>query len=227
MKESGLIPDLERHWFDLAARLGLAEPGFLWGDLSAAYSEPHRHYHTLTHIAATVVQFNSVRDRFDEPDQALLALFYHDIVYDPARRDNEALSADRLRDSLPGKDTIRACRHILATQAHLKSDDPDTNLVLDIDMSILGAPWPEYLAYARGVWREYAPVYGPLAYAAGRVAIFLTPTLERDHIFLTPAFSDLDATARHNLGAERDLWQSGEFEAIDAGQTQRRPPWDR
>ncbi|ESQ90791.1 hypothetical protein ABAC460_08145 [Asticcacaulis sp. AC460] len=192
----------------------MADGGALWRDIAAAYSEPHRYYHSLSHIAAVAAQFDSVQDGFEDPDQALLALFFHDIVYDPARRDNEAVSAQRLRDALPGIDVDRACRHILATQAHLPSDDPDTNLVLDIDMSVLGAEWPDYLAYARGVYREYVPVYGPEAYAAGRVALFLNPTLERDHIFLTSAFADRDAQAKQNLIAERELWQTGQFEPI-------------
>ncbi|EGF91786.1 hypothetical protein ABI_02170 [Asticcacaulis biprosthecium C19] len=198
----------------MSADLGLTDGDALWRNILAAYSEPHRHYHGLSHIAAVVARFDTVRDQFEDPGQALLALFFHDIIYEPARRDNEALSADRLREALPGIDTARACRHILATTAHQPSDDPDTNLVLDIDMSVLGASWPAYLAYARGVFHEYVPVYGLEAYAAGRVALFLTPTLARDHIFLTQSFAARDAQAKQNLSAERDLWQTGQFAPI-------------
>lgn len=182
--------------------------------IATAYGEPHRHYHSLSHIAAVVALFDQVRDRFAEPDMALLALFFHDIIYDPARSDNEARSADLLRDALPDPDTARARRHIVATRSHQKTDDPDTDLLLDIDMSILGAPWDDYLAYAQGVAREYLPVYGDTAYTAGRVALFLNPTLNRDRIFLTEAFAHLETAARHNLKTERDLWQSGQFAPI-------------
>ena len=186
----------------------------MWRRLTAAYGEPHRHYHSLAHIAAVVDFANAHRDLFDDGDAALLALFFHDFVYDPARHDNEAQSAVVLRDTLPelaGERLDRACRHILATQKHEPNDDPDTNLVLDIDMAILGAPWDMYRIYAEGVWREYLPVYGAEAYARGRVELFLKPTLQRDRLFLTDTFTGLEDQARRNLSDEIDLWASGGF----------------
>ncbi|MBW8880749.1 MAG: hypothetical protein JF615_04775 [Asticcacaulis sp.] len=189
--------------------LSAAQAAHVWESIASAYGEPHRHYHTLDHIAAVIASFDTVRAGFEAPDQALLALFFHDIVYDPARGDNEARSAELVAESLPGVDVARASHHILMTKRHDRDTDPDTNLVLDIDMAILGAPWTDYLAYARNVAREYLPVYGHDAYA-----LFLNPTLERDHIFLKPEFAHLDAPTRRNLMAERDLWQSGGFGAI-------------
>ncbi len=213
----GVIPLatlIQTVWQDLCTRLSISNSADLWAKITTAYGEPHRHYHTLDHIAAVVTLFETVRDRFEDPDQALLALYFHDIIYDPSRHDNEAQSAHVLMNRLPGHDVSRAAHHILATQKHLAEHDPDTNLVLDIDMSILGAPWPDYFAYARGVACEYMPVYGNDAYAAGRVALFLTPTIERDRIFLTEPFNYLDVQTKQNLSAERDLWQNGDFGPI-------------
>lgn len=212
--EGHVMHTLAKSWSDLAARLGVT-PEPLWAELVAAYSEPQRHYHTLTHVANIVAQFEAMRDRFTKPDSVALALFFHDVVYDPARSDNEEKSADwlcdRLEDAIPGPVLKHAFDCILASKGHKASGDADTDLFLDLDMSILGASWEDYLAYARGVACEYLPVYGAEAYAAGRPALFLEPTLATDHIFLTAPFQPLESQARSNLAAENELWRSGQF----------------
>ncbi len=204
-------------WIELSQRLGV-EPTLadtVWRDIEAAYGEPHRYYHTLDHIAAVVADWQRLRDGFETPDSALLALFFHDIVYDPARQDNEAMSAGLLREWLQDEVDARVIKHacycIWQTKHHQATGDADTDLVLDIDMAILGAPWDAYLRYAENVAREYIPVYGLDAYAAGRSAVFIEPTLAHDRLFLTEAFAGLETQARENLSAERDLWQSGAF----------------
>ncbi len=185
-----------------------------WRLIEAAYSEPHRHYHTLTHIADIVTKFDALRGRFDRPDSVLLALFFHDIVYDPTRQDNEAQSAGLLCERLPDIERAvldEACFCILESKGHKATGDADTDLFLDLDMSIVGAPWEDYLTYARGVALEYLPVYGAEAYAAGRPALFLEPTLNHARIFLTEPFQSLESRARSNLAAERDLWRAAAF----------------
>lgn len=205
---------LEQAWSELCRDLGTGDDrrGAVWRDIVAAYGEPQRHYHTLSHITAVVANAERLRDRFEDASAALLALFFHDIVYDPARHDNEARSADRLRDAFGDVASIdRACAHVLATQHHDAHADPDTNLVLDIDMAILGAPWADYLTYAEGVYREYLPVYGDEAYAKGRAELFLKPTLQRKRLFLTADFAHLEDQAKRNLRVELDLWAKGGF----------------
>lgn len=209
---------VKTRWSRLATALDL--PADLahtaWLELEEAYTEPHRHYHTLTHIAAVLEGLDRHRSQFDDPQTAELALFYHDLVYDPARQDNEAQSAARLTERLSGHlspDRLnRACAHIEATRHHNPTGDPDTNLVLDIDMSILSAPWPDYLAYAKGVYAEYLPVYGAQAYATGRVKLFLEPTLAKERIFLTVFFVAWEVLAKENLGLEKALWKSGSIQ---------------
>jgi predicted metal-dependent HD superfamily phosphohydrolase len=213
------MTDLRARWDRLARALDIPPVigEEVWQTINAAYSEPHRHYHTLRHIESVTAQCESLRRRFRAPDTAQLALLFHDVVYDPARPDNETLSAallrDRLGDHIDAAVMTSACAMIEATKQHNAGPDPDSNLLLDIDMSILGADWPDYLAYARGVAREYLPVYGAEAYATGRVTLFLTPTLEKPHLFLTEPFAALEAPARKNLRDEAALWSSGSFDS--------------
>ena len=209
------MTELEIEWTKLCAALAVeaAYAGQLWTHLADAYGEPQRHYHTLDHIAAVAADAGGLRDRFARPDAALLALFFHDIVYDPARRDNETRSADKL-DTWLGRridaEVLAFCRRAIeATASHAGQGDPDIDLVLDIDMAILGAPRDAYLRYAEGVAREYLPVYGFDAYAAGRARLFLEPTLARGPLFLTAPFAALEDQARANMAEELAQWTSG------------------
>lgn len=202
--------ELAEIWYELAGRLSLAPD--MWRDIVAAYGEPQRHYHTLDHVAAVATDFMLLTTRFEDPDAALLALFFHDIVYNPERSDNEERSADALRAALDGEVAERACAHILATKKH-EAETSDAALVVDIDMAILAAPWPVYLRYAENVAREYLPVYGTDAYAAGRCEMFLKPVQNR-RIFLTDIFAPREATAQQNVRDELALWASGAFAGL-------------
>ena len=65
-----------------------------WAALVGAWSEPHRRYHDLAHLAA-VLGLVSGLPGADDPDAVRLAAWYHDIAYDPERTDNEEVSAAR------------------------------------------------------------------------------------------------------------------------------------
>ncbi len=211
------VSTVKGRWTRLATALRL--PGDItqaaWTEIETAYTETHRRYHTLTHIEAVLHNLDEHRQLFEDPDIAELALVYHDLVYDPARHDNESQSAARLTarlsDHLDGNRLNRACSHIEATRHHNETPDRDTNLILDLDMSILGASWPDYLAYARGVYAEYAPVYGTESYAVGRVKLFLEPTIAKPRIFLTAPFAALEPRTHDNLTREKSLWLAGAF----------------
>ena len=61
----------------------------LWQDIAARYNEPQRAYHTLRHIQQLFEQFDQIKDKLYEPHIIALALYYHDVIYDPKRSDNE------------------------------------------------------------------------------------------------------------------------------------------
>ncbi|WP_036025708.1 hypothetical protein [Leptospira noguchii] len=44
----------------------------------------------------------------------------------------------------------------MATKAHLQSNDPDTNLFTDADLSILGQDWNIYSKYYKNIIMEYS-----------------------------------------------------------------------
>ena len=61
--------------------------------LVAAYSEPHRHYHTMRHVAACLRELDSAADLASDAREVELALWFHDAIYSTTAGDNEARSA--------------------------------------------------------------------------------------------------------------------------------------
>ncbi len=192
-------------WRDLAGRLGLDDgrAAAVGAFLVERHSEPSRHYHGLGHVARMLDEAEALT--FSDRDAVELAVFFHDVVYDPARDDNEERSALALRDRLdglvPAPVLARAEAMVLATRRHEETGEPDADLFLDLDSSILAAPRPEYARYAKGVRREYVPVYGEAAYRRGRL-VFLRTTLARGRVFLTERFRGRDSAALANMTRE-------------------------
>jgi predicted metal-dependent HD superfamily phosphohydrolase len=168
--------------------------------LATAYGEPHRAYHTAAHIAEVLRWFDAIADDvgWDDPAAVYLAVLFHDAVYDPLAKDNEARSAVRARE-LAGAGP-RTCELIELTAQHGRIDraDHDAALFLDSDTAILGASPDAFDAYDAAIAVEYKAV-PETVYRAGRRA-FLETMLVKPRIFLTDYFHDrLDAAARSNL----------------------------
>jgi predicted metal-dependent HD superfamily phosphohydrolase len=85
----------------------------------------------------------------------------------------------------------------MATRHDAVPVDADAQLLVDIDLSILGAERERFDEYERQIRAEYAFVPA-LIFNAKRRQI-LRSFLDRPRIYSTPAFSVLEATARANL----------------------------
>lgn len=177
------------------------------------YSEPSRAYHSLSHVASCVTQATELRTEWRKPRAAVAALLYHDVVYDAKSKSNEedsaALAAAAVTELIVPEarcaggelDADEVVRLIMLTKhsAEPKHDDADGKLLIDIDLSVLGASEAEFDAYDAGIRKEYAHVPAD-AYRAGRAAV-LRSFLAREHIFLTERYrARLEAPARANLG---------------------------
>jgi predicted metal-dependent HD superfamily phosphohydrolase len=199
-------------WDDLVRRHAQADSATdaVLSDLVCAYSQPHRHYHTLDHIAALLRLLTQHGAAVADCDAVRLAILFHDVVYDPARGDNEAASAALAARQFaglgfPGPLIAEVERFILATRhgpdAEIAAADADVALLLDLDLAVLAAPWDEYHAYAQAIRREYA-LYPDAVYRPGRRRV-LEGFLARDHIYRTEWLRALcEAPARTNLTRE-------------------------
>lgn len=194
----------------LGARLGLATEAIelVWTDLLTRYSEPHRYYHNLIHIdrmLGLLAECHGMRS-----DALELAIWFHDVIYEPLRKDNEEASACYFRTTFGNRldaGTLESVeRLIMATDPKCpRSGVPDEALLVDIDLSILAAPAGEYEDYRMAIRREYAMV-PERKFIEGRLAV-LRRFLERP-IFLTPWFVARDPQARENLEREIGLLET-------------------
>ena len=182
-------------------------PAKLLDALAARYRERGRHYHNLAHVQALLRWLDQSRDLAADPLAIEAAIWFHDAVYDTRRNDNEATSAALVREELqvlgwPAQAIDKVAAMVLATAGHAPDQsDPDTELFLDLDLSILGQGPAVYADYAQAIRAEYAWV-DDTRYAAGRRQV-LQAFLVRPHIYFTPRCRDAwEAAAISNMRDE-------------------------
>lgn len=178
----------------------------LWEELEGHYQAKGRYYHNLNHLEMLLKELVTVETQVKDWDSLLWALFYHDFVYDPQRKDNEAQSAECLRLKLAGMDypkvRINICvEHILATKAHGDQSNPDTNFFVDADLSILGQKPTIYDHYAQQIRQEYQ-IFSDEIYQAGRQKV-IQHFLNMDRIFKSDFFFEkYEKQSRENIKRE-------------------------
>ena len=202
-----------RHLLALNSDITPAESRTLWLDIAAHYNETQRAYHSLRHIQQLFFQFEQICQYLHEPHIIALALYYHDVIYNPRRSDNELKSAEYMSDKLSSHLNDQQCQHIydliMMTATHQLTELADENkrsdaaYMLDMDLSILGMPWTEYEHYAQAIRQEYAHV--PIAdYKTGRTQVLQT-LLAHPRLYLTEHYQQLETQARTNLAHEINL----------------------
>lgn len=190
----------------------------LWQDIAVRYSEHQRAYHTLDHIQQLFGQFEQIKHRLNEPDIIALAMYYHDVIYEPTRSDNELKSAEFAVEVLGHYLDADQCQHIYAlimmTASHEidefdewsdivkeKNSYSDAAYLLDMDLSILGASWSAYEKYAKAVRQEYLHV-SMADYCVGRTEV-LKGLLAHPKLYLTDCYYEqLEFQARDNIKRE-------------------------
>lgn len=176
-----------------------------WRELQAHYTESHRAYHTLQHLAECLAHFDGVRSLIEQPTAVELALWGHDVIYEPPRNDNEEASAQWTRQLLqeveaPPVLIERVTALIRLTNHSAAPDDQDGAFLLDIDLAILGATPERFAEYEQQVRQEYSWVAWP-DFCTGRARI-LRAFLQRPMLYHTEYFRmRLESQARTNLAA--------------------------
>jgi len=178
----------------------------LWEEIEAKHSESTRHYHSLNHLLDLYKQLSTIKESIEDWHVILFTLFYHDIIYNARKTNNEEKSAELARKRMeqvgvPEVDIQCCVNQILATKSHGISLDSDTNLFTDADLSILGREWEVYDTYCKNVRKEYA-IYPMLIYKQGRKKV-IKHFLAMDKIYKTKVFFDkYEKQARTNLSQE-------------------------
>ena len=189
----------QARWRALWQRLGARPPDDALAALERQYSAPGRHYHTLAHLDAVLASFDELRHVALHPDEAELALWLHDVVWEPMRDDCESRSVQWGMDHLPAFPAFPALGALILETRHqaAPSVDPDAAVVRDADLSILAADESAFDAYEHAVRAEYAML--PAAqFRAGRARI-LADFASRRPLYFTPVMQLREPRAHANL----------------------------
>lgn len=195
---------LQTSWLRCWQALGASGDGRgLMERLLAAYGEPQRKYHTLQHLSECVSLLERCLPLAEHPAEVEIALWFHDAVYDVRGKDNEARSAAwaqaELRVGGVSAEVVeRVTRLIMATCHAALPAGTDQQLLVDVDLAILGASRPRFIEYEAQVRAEYEWVPGWLFRRKRRD--ILKEFLARQPIYNTPLIRDeLESQARENL----------------------------
>ncbi|WP_328700313.1 HD domain-containing protein [Caenimonas soli] len=195
---------LSTSWRRMWAGLGATGDGAAaYEELLARYSEPWRKYHTLQHLRECIATFKSAAHLAAHPAEVEAGLWFHDAVYELQRSDNEEQSAHLAQGRLsgvgvPSEVRARVAALVLATKHTASPQDPDEQLLVDVDLSILGAAEPRFAEYERQIREEYSFV--PEAMFREKRRAILQSFIARPRIYSTPHFFGLlEQQARVNL----------------------------
>lgn len=172
-------------------------------ELLACYAEPQRRYHTRQHLEECLTLLEQVRDLAERPEEVEMALWFHDAVYDVKGSGNEERSAEWARRALaeagvPPAAAERVRQLVLVTRHDGVPGSADEQVLVDIDLAILGAERPRFDEYERQIRDEYAFVPGFLFRRKRRQ--ILRTFLDRPVLYSTAVLRErFEARARENL----------------------------
>lgn len=190
----------------------------VWELIEQKYNETHRYYHTLSHIYDLLTLVDRYESLLSNSRVVRLAIYFHDIIYDPISKTNEEDSAQLFRETFQSVHFIDAattdlvCHYIIKTKHHHVEEsetenDEDLGIFLDMDLSILGAEQERYEKYIKDIRLEYN-MYSDFAYGYGRYrALQSFISKENKQIFCSRVFRPLNSRARENIGWEMNLIQ--------------------
>ncbi|HEX5883428.1 MAG TPA: hypothetical protein VFY67_02675 [Pyrinomonadaceae bacterium] len=172
-------------------------------DLRARYSEPHRKYHTVRHLEECFEKLAEVRTLAQHPAEIEIALWFHDAIYDTQSSQNEAESAELARAKVlmvggTVESAARIAHLIMATRHDAVPEGNDAEVLVDVDLSILGATAERFEEYEQQVREEYSWV--PESVFKKERGRILQSLLARASIFNTQLFMDrYEQRARNNI----------------------------
>jgi len=190
-------------WDGLLARLDIADQDSTYQALINAYAEKHRAYHTGKHINDCLLQLDRHIELLNEPDKVEIAIWFHDAIYKPFSKSNEEDSADwaaqfLIDNGVAANWAADVHRLIIATQHDVPLSSNDDQLLVDIDLSILGASPECYAQFEKDVRFEYRLV--PTILFKQKRGALLKSFLARDSIYHHASFQgQFEQNARRNL----------------------------
>jgi predicted metal-dependent HD superfamily phosphohydrolase len=197
---------LDGHWARTWQGLGRPVPLRLRLELVAAWGARSRHYHDRRHLRECLGLLELWKGQGEHTAEVAIALWFHDAIYDPGADDNElrsaAWAARALGEVYVSSEVAQRVYDLVMATQHAAQPAPvrslDAELLLDIDLAILGAPPERFQAFERDIRKEYAAVPDSVYRSARRTR--LQGFIEREPLYHTlQARELLEAQARLNL----------------------------
>ncbi len=181
----------------------------MYSDIENKYSSPNRHYHNLDHISRMLYTVKQFSGNIKYTDNMILAIWYHDIIYNTFRKDNEIRSAEfaekalsEINISQKNIDTVK--HYIIRTSNHFdleENESEELKLFLDTDLLTLGSKPETYDYNTQQIRKEYKAIPDNI-FNKGRAAI-LEKFLTAQHIYRTDYFrKNFENQARININDE-------------------------
>lgn len=216
---------LKNSWQRICQQLNLQAHSLItaqvYQELLDCYAQPHRAYHSVQHLAECIGLFEQVGHLAAQPAKLEIALWFHDAIYQTQtlpdqpnhsqsdneqpsnqRRSNEQRSADWAAQFLNecGANLVmieQVMGLIMATQSH-QASNADQQLMVDIDLAILGSTPARFAQYQQQIRKEYDFVE-PALFAIKRREV-LIGFYQRPRIYQTAYFyAHYEQPARQNL----------------------------
>ena len=195
---------MRQSWNHLWRRLRAREvPVAVFDELVASYSAPDRFYHNLSHIEDCLQVFKLAESSSVHPEEVELAIWFHDAIYDTRGGGNERESAawadSIIRQAGVGEGVAqRVTRLILATCHTAEVADIDEQILVDVDLSILGREEDVFWQYEDNIRRECAWV--PERVFKQKRSQILRGFLDREYIYHLGVYrSRFEDLAQENL----------------------------
>lgn len=181
-------------------RARLAEE--VYRELEGYYSQPNRYYHDLRHVGACLKHFDAISDQLTQPDAVEMALWFHDVIYEPDAGDNERRSAELFLAFAAGDadgSFVEVVHDLVMMTVHpSEPQSVDEQFTVDIDLASFGLPWEEFVRLGELVRKEF-PHSSDRDFDSGQLQ-FLEKLASRRYFFFTEFFrSRYEAVAQSNL----------------------------
>jgi predicted metal-dependent HD superfamily phosphohydrolase len=164
--------------------------------------EKHRHYHNPRHLIFCLQQLDSSASLMEDKDAIEMAIWFHDVIFEPMASDNEERSAGLFKIVAEGHfssnfvDTVSDI--IVATKHHDAPGSSNKAYMLDIDLSSLGIPWMYFRQDCIDLRAELTGI-SDIRFYSGKLKFFNT-LISRPRIYFTDSFF-----TRYELEARRNI----------------------
>lgn len=209
------VANMSRRWLHLILAMGIEEASArkAFADLVTNYNGNGRYYHNLAHVGMVLDTAGGLRHLAKDYEKVQVAIWFHDVIYDPRAKDNEAQSAAYARRVLselgfPADTITRVSDLILATTTHLAAaGDVDAQILLDADLAPLAYDEALFFQQSTALRQEFSYIPED-EYRQGRIRV-LNSFLARERIYQTDQlYDELESKARNNLNRAISLLEN-------------------